>query len=508
MSSSNNKKKTGASSNPIKRSARLNSPADSEKLFELPPLLPKADVSNKKQKLNSKVKPQDSGDSMVGSFDSAKSTDLREDQEDDEYYFPDDSDVTHREVSDMNSKIWIAKVLEVINYSEESGLQKQKDLLMAAMFAWKSKFEFPSPRMMGLLEDLENTPFLKLGFDNVLKAVTSAMKSDQVEGVENFLTSPDTHVEVAKTSNLSRGENDVQTMLNCIAPTYSASANNPKILVGLLYTKCPDWDSAKVKLRVDIQKNFASIPILMFNPRRLDAKGSPKIFPRMALTSTHCSDHRVDNFLSSAIVQASKLNQSEQPVDFLASLYHYADCCLELDLAKEARLLIQFSLFAIQVSEIKGISFPQFVSVIEECWHEAYVSRTKNEYPDWCPVKLNSEKIPKLRTMHERSAYGSGLGTLKISNSRMHDRDGYLNSPNARAGLGQDMRSRVEASFKHIFDVKKYCRYFNSKNSKCQKADENDCTFLHACHHCAKKNPSSFEEVHHGAQDCPKLTLH
>jgi hypothetical protein len=35
MSSSNNKKKTGASSNPIKRSARLNSPAaDSEKLFD------------------------------------------------------------------------------------------------------------------------------------------------------------------------------------------------------------------------------------------------------------------------------------------------------------------------------------------------------------------------------------------------------------------------------------------------------------------------------------------
>jgi hypothetical protein len=308
---------------------------------------------------------------------------------------------------------------------------------------------------------------------------------------------------VAKTSNFSRGENDVQTMLNCIAPTYSASANNPKILVGLLYTKCPDWDSAKVKLRVDIQKNFASIPILMFNPRRLDAKGLPKIFPRMALTSTICSDHRVDNILGSAITQASKLNQSEQPVDFLASLYHYADCCLELDLAKEARLLIQFSLFVIQVSEIKGISYGQFVSVIEECWNDAYVFRTKNEYPDWCPVKLNSEKIPKLRLTHERLGYGSS--TLKISNSKIHDRE--ANSTHARAGLGQDMRSRVEASFKQNF-LKKYCRYFNSRDSKCQKADENDCTFLHACHNCAKRNPSSYEEVHHGAHECAKHRLH
>jgi hypothetical protein len=325
MSSSKNKPKIGTSSNPIKRSSRLNSQQDSEELFELPPMIPKADVSNKKQKLN-KDKPQDSADSMVGLLDSSTSTELRENQEDEEFYFPDDSDVTHRdsEVSDMNSKTWIVKVLEIIDGSDEVGLQKQtKDLLMTAMFAWKSKFEFPSPRMMGLLQDLGNPCFLRLGCDNMLKAVTSAMKSDQVEGVEQFLSSPDTHVEVAKTSNFSRGENDVQTMLNCIAPTYSASANNPKILVGLLYTKCPDWDSAKVKLRVDIQKNFASIPILMFNPRRLDAKGLPKIFPRMALTSTICSDHRVDNILGSAITQASKLNQSEQPVDFLASLYHY-----------------------------------------------------------------------------------------------------------------------------------------------------------------------------------------
>jgi hypothetical protein len=134
-----------------------------------------------------------------------------------------------------------------------------------------------------------------------------------------------------------------------------------------------------------------------------------------------------------------------------------------LDLAKEARLLIQFSLFVIQVSEmmIKGISYGQFVSVIEECWNDAYVFRTKNEYPDWCPVKLSSEKIPKLRLTHERLGYGSS--TLKISNSKIHDRE--ANSTHARAGLGQDMRSRVEASFKQNFkfDLKKYCRYFNSR---------------------------------------------
>ena len=506
MSSSKNKTKTGTSesSDPIKRSSRRNTHPDSEELFELPPMLPKADVSKKKQKL-SKDQPQDSGDAMNGLFDSSTSTELRENQEDEEFYFPEDSDETHREVSDMTSKTWIVKVLEIIDGSDEFGLQKKnKDLLMAAMFAWKSKFEFPSPRMMGLLQDLDNPSFLKLGFDNVLKAVTSAMKSDQVEGVEQFLSSPDTHVEVAKTSNFSRGENDVQTMLNCIAPMYSASANNPKILVGLLYTKFPDWDAAKVKLRVDIQKNFASIPILMFNPRRLDAKGLPKIFPRTVLNSTNCSDHRVDNILSTAITQASKLNQSEQPVDFLASLYHYADCCLELDLAKEARLLIQFSLFVIQVSEIKGISHAQFVSVIEECWNDAYVSRTKNEFPDWCPVKLNSEKIPKLRLIYERFGYGSS--SLKISNSKIYDHDG--SSTSARAGLGQDMRSRVEASFRQSFDLKKYCRFFNSKDSKCQKADENDCTFLHACHNCAKRNPSSYEDVHHGAHECTKHRLH
>jgi hypothetical protein len=70
MSSSKNKPKIGTSSNPIKRSSRLNSQQDSEELFELPPMIPKADVSNKKQKLN-KDKPQDSGDSMVGLFDSS-----------------------------------------------------------------------------------------------------------------------------------------------------------------------------------------------------------------------------------------------------------------------------------------------------------------------------------------------------------------------------------------------------------------------------------------------------